>query len=78
VNVLTDPMQNRTNNQIKETENFGECKHVINEDDNNVRICEAVDCFADATNTIEVEAGNHRTISLSLCNICVNKFVGSD
>lgn len=61
-------MQNRTNNQVKE--NFGEC----NEDDNNVRICEAVDCFAETTNTIEVKAGNHRTISLSLCNDCVRKF----
>lgn len=72
--MLTDPMQNRTNNEVKETENFGEC----NEDDNNVRICEAVDCFAEATNTIEVKAGNYRTISLSLCNICVSKFVGDD
>ena len=78
MSVLTDPMQNRTNNQVKETGNFGDRKHVINEDDNNVRICEGVDCFAHATNTIEVEAGNHRTISLSLCNICVSKFVGDD
>jgi hypothetical protein len=40
--------------------------------------CEGVDCFAEATNTIKVNAGNHRTISLSLCNICVNKFIGDD
>jgi hypothetical protein len=37
-------------------------------------ICDAVNCSADATNTIEVEAGNHRTISLSLCNDCICKF----
>jgi len=40
--------------------------------------CEAVDCFAEATNTIKVNAGNYGTISLSLCNIWVNKFVGGD
>jgi hypothetical protein len=40
--------------------------------------CEAVDCVAEATNTIKVNAGNHGTISLSLCNICVNKFIGDD
>ncbi|HXX96339.1 MAG TPA: hypothetical protein VEL11_04375 [Candidatus Bathyarchaeia archaeon] len=37
-----------------------------------------VNCFEKATTAIEVTAGNHRTISLSLCNICVNKFVGDD
>ena len=37
-------------------------------------LCEGVDCFAEATNTIETKAGNHRTISLSLCNDCVCKF----
>ena len=36
-----------------------------------------VNCFEKAT-TIEVTAGNHKTISLSLCNICVNNFVGDD
>jgi len=36
--------------------------------------CEAVDCVAEATNTIKVNAGNHGIISLSLCNICMNKF----
>jgi hypothetical protein len=75
---MFNPIKNLTNDQVKETANSGECKHVLNENDNNVGICEAVGCFAHATNTIEVEAGNHRAISLSLCNICVNKFVGND
>jgi hypothetical protein len=34
-----------------------------------------VRCRADGS---EVKAGHHRTISLSLCNICVNKFGGDD
>ena len=41
-------------------------------------VCEAVNCFEKATTIIEVKAGHHRTISLSVCNICVNKFVGDD
>ena len=36
--------------------------------------CEAVDCIAEATNTIKVNARNHGTILLSLCNIRMNKF----
>ena len=36
--------------------------------------CEAADCFAQATTTIEVKAGHQRTISLSLCDDCVRKF----
>jgi hypothetical protein len=39
---------------------------------------EAVNCFEKATTTIEVKTGHHRTISLSLCNICGNKFGGDD
>ena len=49
-----------------EAENLVEYKHIVNEPGNGGLICEAVDCFAEATNTIEVKAGNHRTISLSL------------
>jgi hypothetical protein len=41
-------------------------------------VCEAVNCFEKASTSIEVKAGHHRTIPLSLCNICVNKFVGDD
>jgi len=38
-------------------------------------LLEAVNCFEKATTAIEVTAGNHRTISLSLCNICLtNKY----
>jgi len=40
--------------------------------------CEAVNCVAEATNTIKVNAGNHGIISLSLCNICMNKFEFGD
>jgi hypothetical protein len=43
-----------------------------------IRICEAVDCFAEATTEIEVSVGQRGTLPLSLCNICVNKFVGDD
>jgi hypothetical protein len=39
---------------------------------------EAVNLFEKTTTIIEVKVGHHRTISLSLCNICVNKFVGDD
>ncbi len=59
-----------------ETKNFD--KEVIDEPRNVALMCEAVNCFAEATNTIEVKAGNHSTISLSHCNICLNKFVGDD
>jgi len=38
------------------------------------RICEVVNCFALATTTIEVKVGYQRTISLSLCNDCADKF----
>ena len=43
---------------------------VVNEPDNVALMCEAVNCFAEATNNIEVKAGNHRTISLSLQYLC--------
>jgi len=36
--------------------------------------CEAVNCVAEATNAIKVNAGNHGIILLSLCDICMNKF----
>lgn len=39
-----------------------------------IATCEAVNCFAQATTTIEVEAGHQRTISLLLCEECVSKF----
>ncbi len=52
--------------------------NVINEANKTVEICEAVGCFVKATTTIEVEAGRDRTILLSLCDICVNKFLGDD
>jgi hypothetical protein len=41
-------------------------------------ICEAAGCFSPAEVQIEVKVGQLGNISLSLCNICVNKFVGDD
>ncbi len=43
---------------------------------NGLTICEAAGCFAEATTTLEVNAGHHRPISLSLCKTCVDKFDG--
>ena len=40
---------------------------------NNV-ICEATECFARATEKIEVRAGPQKVISLLLCNDCISKF----
>jgi hypothetical protein len=40
--------------------------------------CEAVNCSSPAEVQIEVKVGQLGNISLSLCNICVNKFVGDD
>jgi hypothetical protein len=41
-------------------------------------ICEAVNCYAQATTNIKVKLGNSasagRTIVLNLCNNCVKKF----
>jgi hypothetical protein len=68
---VSDLVKSRTNGKVRESE------VVINEADKKVIVCEAVNCFVKATTTIEVDAG-HRTISLSLCNICVSKFVGDD
>jgi hypothetical protein len=47
---------------------------VINDSGNEASMCEAVDCLAEATTTIEIGVGNHRTVLFSLCDICVNKF----
>jgi hypothetical protein len=68
--MISDLVKSRTNRTVRNS------APLTNEADNEM-MCEAVNCFEKATNTIEVEAG-HRTISLSLCNICVNKFVGDD
>jgi hypothetical protein len=38
-------------------------------------ICEAAECFARATDKIEVKAGPHKVSSLLLCNDCVSKFM---
>jgi hypothetical protein len=62
-------MKSRTDIGVRESKTLDD---VISEADK--KVCEAVNCSAHATNTIEVEAGNHRTISLSLCNDCVRKF----
>jgi hypothetical protein len=43
---------------------------------NNANVCEAMNCFAEATIQIEVRVGQLGTITLSLCKNCVNKFTG--
>jgi hypothetical protein len=40
----------------------------------NKEICEAVGCFAEATEKIEVKVGEKGTVCLYLCNNCVGKF----
>jgi hypothetical protein len=40
----------------------------------NKSLCEAVGCFAEATTEIKVKVGEQGTISLRLCNDCLNKF----
>jgi hypothetical protein len=57
---------------------MNESDNLDDEADNDALICEAVNCPEKATTTIEVEIGDHRIISLSLCGICVNKFMGDD
>jgi hypothetical protein len=46
----------------------------------NKNICEAVNCYAQATTNIKVKLGNsdRRTIALNLCNNCVKKFQEDD
>ena len=39
-----------------------------------LEMCEALDCFSQATAQIEVRVGQLGTISLSLCKDCVSKF----
>ena len=43
----------------------------------NNTICEAVGCEAKAATEIQVDIGQSRSIILSLCNNCVNKFSNS-
>lgn len=38
------------------------------------QVCEATDCFEQATDTIMVKVGNLGAISLLLCRDCVAKF----
>jgi hypothetical protein len=42
--------------------------------DINKDLCEAFGCSAKATTEISVKVGQQGTISLRLCNDCVNKF----
>ena len=73
---LFDMIKSGTSYMVGDSAPLDELKNTTNEVNNGT--CEAEGCFAPATNTIEVKAGNHRTISLSLCNICVSKFVGDE
>jgi hypothetical protein len=49
-----------------------------NEHCDNQTICEAIGCYAFSTSSVELKAGHHRTISFSLCENCVDKFVGDN
>ena len=40
----------------------------------NKNLCEAFNCFAEATRKIDVKVGHNGTIVLNLCNDCVKKF----
>jgi len=40
----------------------------------NSEICDAQDCNNEATEKIEVSAGKHGIIELSVCKNCVSKF----
>jgi hypothetical protein len=42
--------------------------------ESNKIVCEAIDCLSFATQEIKVSAGKFGTISLNLCNNCVNLF----
>src|SRR5215469_13158590 len=70
------PSRRRSNQTNPVHKNTTKDDNTPTSDLNNV--CEGVNCFEKATTFIEVKAGHRRTISLSLCNICVNKFVGDD
>jgi hypothetical protein len=37
-------------------------------------ICEAINCNAESTAQVQVKAGRHGLISLSLCDNCVSRF----
>ena len=39
-----------------------------------IKICDAVDCYEASTETIIVSAGKFGTLTLNLCNECVDKF----
>jgi hypothetical protein len=47
---------------------------ILDSEANNV--CEALNCFARATNKISMKMGNKGIILLELCNDCVPRFVG--
>ena len=40
----------------------------------NKQICEAIDCFKNATDEIKLDVGKFGTISLFLCKECIPKF----
>jgi hypothetical protein len=48
-------------------------KDIISSKVNEV-LCEALDCFEEASVEIEVPMGHSGTLSLNLCNKCVPKF----
>jgi hypothetical protein len=52
-------------------------QNIVIQSQPNTQICEAVQCFAQATEKIQVKVGEKRTICLYLCSRCVGKFGGN-
>jgi hypothetical protein len=51
---------------------------VLSNDSNmNIIVCEAVNCYKVATETIIVSAGKFGTLTLNLCHVCAVKKFGS-
>jgi hypothetical protein len=64
------------NDYTRDSAPLRKLKNTTNEGNNG--ICDAAGCFSPAEAQIKVKVGQLGNISLSLCNICVNKFVGDD
>lgn len=49
-------------------------QNIVIQSQPNKQICEAVQCFAQATEKIQIKVGEKGTIWLYLCSSCVGKF----
>ncbi len=78
-NIVTEPTRvAKKSEPIRSDERNGLEKFVGIQEGSGLTICEAAGCFAQATTTVEVNAGHHRKIPLSLCKTCVDMFVGEE